>query len=66
MDGCIRVWDFVDAVLLQTIDLGLPVLHLAAHEKFKNEVCVALSKKTKKLNVNSTSRISVFFSGMYI
>ncbi|KAI0686656.1 WD40 repeat-like protein [Cytidiella melzeri] len=52
LDGCIRVWDFVDAVLLQTIDLGLPILHLAAHEKFKNEVCVALSKKTKKLNVN--------------
>ncbi|KAI0347808.1 WD40 repeat-like protein [Trametopsis cervina] len=56
-DGCVRVWDFVDATLLQTIDLGLPVLHVTAHEKFKSEVIVALSKKTKKLNVQSTSPV---------
>ena len=57
MDGCVRVWDFVDAVLLQTIDLELPVLHISAHEKFKNEVCVALSSKTKKLNVHGMSTV---------
>lgn len=53
LDGCIRVWDFVDAVLLQTIDVGLPVLQLAMHQKFKSEVCIAVSKKTKKLNHRS-------------
>ena len=55
MDGCIRLWDFVDAVLLQTIDISKPILQITAHEKFKNEVCVAISRGTKKLNANRTS-----------
>ncbi|KIP12046.1 hypothetical protein PHLGIDRAFT_399665 [Phlebiopsis gigantea 11061_1 CR5-6] len=52
MDGCIRLWDFVDAVLLQTIDIAKPILQIAAHEKFKGEVCIAISRGTKKLNAN--------------
>ena len=58
MDGCIRLWDFVDAVLLQTIDIAKPILQIAAHEKFKGEVCIAISRGTKKLNANRTSRQS--------
>lgn len=54
LDGCVRVWDFVDAILLQTIDVCYPILYLAAHANFKNEVCVAVSKKTRKLNHNRT------------
>ena len=50
MDGCIRLWDFVDAVLLQTIEVSRPILQIAVHEKFKNEVCIAISRGTKKLN----------------
>lgn len=59
MDGCIRLWDFVDAVLLQTIDISKPILQIAAHEKFKNEVCVAISRGTKKVNANRTSPLCI-------
>ncbi|EKM61312.1 uncharacterized protein PHACADRAFT_180447 [Phanerochaete carnosa HHB-10118-sp] len=50
MDGCVRLWDFVDAVLLQTIEVSRPILQIAAHERYKNEVCIAISRGTKKLN----------------
>lgn len=56
MDGCIRLWDFVDAVLLQTIEISKPILQIAAHEKFKNEVCITVSRGTKKLNAHRASQ----------
>lgn len=59
LDGCIRVWDIVDAILMQTIDVADPVLLLAVHEKFKNEVYVALSRRTKVLNRNRKHRPSL-------
>jgi NET1-associated nuclear protein 1 (U3 small nucleolar RNA-associated protein 17) len=52
MDGYIRVWDYLDAVLLQTIDVEQPILQMAAHEKFKDHVFVAVSRPTKKKNSN--------------
>ncbi|KAJ3556436.1 hypothetical protein NM688_g2023 [Phlebia brevispora] len=50
LDGCIRLWDILDANLLQTIDISTPVMHLAVHEKFKNEVYVAVLKKANAVN----------------
>lgn len=48
LDGTIKLWDFLDAVLLQTIDVGQPVSHMCAHEQFKGQVFVAtLTKPTK-------------------
>jgi len=55
MDGYIRVWDYLDAVLLQTIDIEQPILQIAAHEKFKDSVFVAVSRPTKKKNSNGAS-----------
>jgi NET1-associated nuclear protein 1 (U3 small nucleolar RNA-associated protein 17) len=52
LDGLIRVWDFLDAVLLQTISIEQPIIHLCAHEKFPEYVFVAVVKNTKKLNSN--------------
>ena len=55
LDGCIRVWDLIDAILLQTIDVADPIMQLAVHEKFKNEIYVSISRRTKALNGNSES-----------
>ena len=48
LDGCIKVWDFLDAVLLQTIDLGQPIYHLAAHKKIKDYLFVSVTRPNKK------------------
>lgn len=44
LDGRIRVWDFLDAVLLKSINLSQPVFHIAAHENFRDTVTVSLQK----------------------
>ncbi|RPD82358.1 WD40 repeat-like protein [Lentinus tigrinus ALCF2SS1-7] len=48
LDGYIRVWDFLDASLLQTIGVSLPIFHLAAHEALKGYVFIAAARPTKK------------------
>lgn len=48
LDGYIRVWDFLDASLLQTINIAQPIFHLTAHERFRDHVFVAAARPTKK------------------
>ena len=48
------VWDFLDATLLQTIDIAQPIHYICAHEKFKNTVFVAASKSYEKKNSGNT------------
>ncbi|KAI0778384.1 WD40 repeat-like protein [Trametes elegans] len=48
LDGYVRVWDFLDASLLQTVSIAQPIFHLAAHEKFREHVFVAAARPTKK------------------
>lgn len=48
LDGYIRVWDFLDASLLQTISIAQPIFHLTAHERFRDHVFVAAARPTKK------------------
>ena len=48
LNGCLMVWDYLDGVLLQTIDLAQPIRHICAHQKFKDFVFVAASKPSKK------------------
>lgn len=50
LNGYIQIWDFLDAVLLQTIDIEQPIFHLCAHQKFPNHVFVAIAKSTQKKN----------------
>ncbi|KAH8099362.1 WD40 repeat-like protein [Cristinia sonorae] len=50
LDGVVRVWDFVDAVLLKTLDVGKPVHHLAVHERFRDEVFVSVARPAKRVN----------------
>ncbi|PPQ99563.1 hypothetical protein CVT24_005351 [Panaeolus cyanescens] len=48
LDGRILIWDYVNATLLQTVNLGQPIHHLCAHEQFKGSVFVAVAKPRKK------------------
>ncbi|KAI0652052.1 WD40 repeat-like protein [Trametes meyenii] len=48
LDGYIRVWDFLDASLLQTLHISQPIFHLTAHERFRDHVFVAAARPTKK------------------
>ena len=45
-DGRIRIWDFLDAVLLRTIECRLHISHIVAHSSLKDYVVVAGAKKT--------------------
>ncbi|EPT01493.1 hypothetical protein FOMPIDRAFT_1120096 [Fomitopsis schrenkii] len=47
-EGCIRLWNFMDAVLLRTIDIGRPIMHIAAHELYADHVFVSVGRGTKK------------------
>ncbi|TFY82077.1 hypothetical protein EWM64_g1935 [Hericium alpestre] len=50
LDGSIKVWDFLDALLLQTVNLNQPIFHLAVHENFKDHVFVSAGQQSKKTN----------------
>jgi len=47
LDGRLIVWDFLDAVLLQIIDIAQPIHYICAHQSFKDVVFVAAGKKSK-------------------
>lgn len=51
LDGTIKIWDFLEGVLLRTIDLDQPIHHVCMHEKIKDHLFVAAvkNKKSKKL-----------------
>lgn len=48
LNGCIMVWDFLDAALLKTIDIAQPIHYLCAHEKFKDYVFAAATRPSKE------------------
>jgi len=52
LDGRILIWDFVNATLLQTINLGQPIHFMCAHERFKGSVFVAASRPNRKADPN--------------
>lgn len=58
LDGRLVVWDFLDAVLLQIIDISQPIHHICAHESFKDAIFVAASRpgKNSKLGTPGVSR----------
>jgi NET1-associated nuclear protein 1 (U3 small nucleolar RNA-associated protein 17) len=47
-NGCVMVWDFLEATLLQVFDLEQPITHLCAHEKFDGTVFVGASRPSHK------------------
>jgi NET1-associated nuclear protein 1 (U3 small nucleolar RNA-associated protein 17) len=47
-DGYIQLWDFLDAVVLQTITFGLPITHLCGHSSAKGYLFIVVEKATRK------------------
>ncbi|KAJ7161422.1 WD40 repeat-like protein [Mycena crocata] len=48
MAGVLAVWDFLEATLLQTIDIAQPIHHICVHENFRDSVFVTASRPSKK------------------
>lgn len=47
LDGTIKIWDFLEGVLLRTIGLDQPIHHVCTHEKIKDHLFVAAVKNKK-------------------
>ncbi|KAF9187055.1 WD repeat-containing protein 75 [Haplosporangium sp. Z 767] len=48
LDGTIKLWDFNDAVLLKTYEVGVPITHMVVHESLSNHVYLITTKKSTK------------------
>ncbi|KAF9086715.1 hypothetical protein BGX23_008634 [Mortierella sp. AD031] len=48
LDGTIKLWDFNDAILLRTFEIGAPITNMVMHESFPNDVYIVISKKSTK------------------
>ncbi|KAJ7925936.1 hypothetical protein B0H13DRAFT_1973962 [Mycena leptocephala] len=46
--GVLAVWDFLEATLLQIVDISQPIHHICVHENFKDSVFVTASRPGKK------------------
>ncbi|KAH9944212.1 WD40 repeat-like protein [Epithele typhae] len=55
LDGCLRVWDFLDGSLLQTIATFRPIFHLAVHESFPGYVFIASALPSKRKNASGAT-----------
>ncbi|KAJ8702240.1 NET1-associated nuclear protein 1 [Pleurotus ostreatus] len=47
LNGCISVWDFMEATLLQVFDIEKPIHHLCAHHRLKDVVFVTTTKTNR-------------------
>ncbi|KNZ77003.1 WD repeat-containing protein 75 [Termitomyces sp. J132] len=48
LDGRLVIWDYVEAILLQMIDISQPIHYICAHESWRDTVFVAASRPSKK------------------
>ncbi|KAF9292637.1 hypothetical protein BGZ68_000041 [Mortierella alpina] len=48
LDGTIKLWDFNDAILLKTFEVGVPITHMVMHENIPNDVYLTTTKKSTK------------------
>ncbi|KAF8560049.1 WD40 repeat-like protein [Imleria badia] len=47
LDGTIKIWDFLEGVLLRTVGIDQPIHHVCTHEKIKDHLFVAAVKNKK-------------------
>ncbi|KAH7886105.1 WD40-repeat-containing domain protein [Phlebopus sp. FC_14] len=57
LDGTIKIWDFLEGVLLRTIDIDQSIHHICTHEKVRDHVFVAAVKAKKKDSQNESNQI---------
>ncbi|KAI0274996.1 quinon protein alcohol dehydrogenase-like superfamily [Gloeopeniophorella convolvens] len=51
-DGHVKIWDFLDGALLQTINVEHPVRHLTAHEQWKDFLFASVARPSKRRKGN--------------
>jgi NET1-associated nuclear protein 1 (U3 small nucleolar RNA-associated protein 17) len=47
LDGTLKIWDFLEATLLKTIQVGLPITHLCLHTAHPGYAFIACNKPSK-------------------
>ncbi|KIK70685.1 hypothetical protein GYMLUDRAFT_32726 [Collybiopsis luxurians FD-317 M1] len=47
LDGFIRIWDYLDATLIRTLDIGQPIHHMSTHAKHRDFIFVTASRSNK-------------------
>ncbi|TDL28123.1 WD40 repeat-like protein [Rickenella mellea] len=57
LDGFVKIWDFLDAVLLQSIDVGMPISHMCANNKLLGHVFLSVQSKNRPNNSRANSSI---------
>lgn len=50
LDGTLKVWDFLEATLLKTIQVGLQITHLCLHTAHPGYAFIACNKPPKKMS----------------
>ncbi|KAG0315602.1 hypothetical protein BGZ99_007355 [Dissophora globulifera] len=48
LDGTIKLWDFNDAILLKTYEVGVPITHMVMHESTPSDIYLTTTKKSTK------------------
>ncbi|KAF9136120.1 hypothetical protein BGW39_006916 [Mortierella sp. 14UC] len=48
LDGTIKLWDFNDAILLKTFEIGTPITNMVMHESAPNDIYLVITKKSTK------------------
>ncbi|KAJ7706020.1 quinon protein alcohol dehydrogenase-like superfamily [Mycena rosella] len=55
--GVLAVWDFLEATLLQIIDISQPIHQICVHENFKDFVFVTASRPSKKGAIDDNAMV---------
>ncbi|GJJ09898.1 hypothetical protein Clacol_004122 [Clathrus columnatus] len=60
LDGCIKIWDYLEAVLLSTFNFKQPITHMCAHDRQPNYVFITTTSfdSVKSHEDNNNQEIS--------
>ncbi len=64
LDGRVKVWDFLDGILLSSFDLQLPISGMTAHASIPNTVFVLLKKYRHRDADNAPKNISEILAAL--
>ncbi|KAJ4485810.1 WD40 repeat-like protein [Lentinula aciculospora] len=67
LDGIVRIWDYLDATLIRTLDIAQPIHHICTHGKHQEFIFVTVSrpsKPTKKPSEDASSVLRISLKAM--
>lgn len=48
LDGLIRIWDYLDATLIKTMEIGQPIHYISTHPKYQDYIFVSATRPNKQ------------------